>query len=358
MENCSRCDELPDDVPQTGTLYVHAGLEHTSSKIRTVFEDAGLPCEMDEDRMIQVSYQLQNLSAALEKVQDELSDSECTDTRVIPVAEGQEPSPGDLIGARSLDELIGQIRGKWLIDMMRDDRLFTVFQPIVQASNPGEVFGYECLLRGRNASGDTVNPGRIFQTASSADLVFQLDRRARVLSVENSQSHEIPSDRKMFINFLPTSIYDPEFCLNTTMEAIEKVDARPEQFVFEVVESEEVNDRDKLIDIISYYRDEGLQVALDDFGAGYSSLQMLSDIRPDYLKLDMGLVQNVPDNSMNTELCRQIMSVSSDHDITTLAEGIEERKQLSWFQDHGLDLAQGYLFAEPDVPPPDVSEQF
>lgn len=305
--------------------------------------------------MIEVPYQLQDLSEALERAQEELSDSEREDTRAIPIRDGEEPSPQDLIGASSLSELIGQIRGRWLIDMIREDRLFNVFQPIVRASNPGDVFGYECLLRGEDQNGNTVNPGRIFQTASSADLVFQLDRRARVLSVENSQSHGISPDRKMFINFLPTSIYDPEFCLNTTMEAIKKVDATPEQFVFEVVESEEVNDREKLVDIISYYREEGLEVALDDFGAGYSSLQMLSDIRPDYLKLDMGLVQNVPDDSMNTELCRQIMSVASDHDITTLAEGIEHRDQLAWFQDHDLDLAQGYLFARPDVPPPDVS---
>ncbi len=357
MKNCSRCDELPDGIPASGTLYLYAGLEHTTGKIKKTIERAGLSTHT-EHRMLKVPYTIDELTTTLVQVRDELSEAEQNDVRVLAVGEEQRPEPEDLIGARSLGDLLGQINGRWLIDMIREGRLFNVFQPIVDVMNPGQVYGYECLLRGRDTGGNVVRPGRIFSTAEDADVVFQLDRQARILAVNNSQEHGIPDKHKLFINFLPTSIYDPEFCLNTTMRAIEDADASPNQFVFEVVESEEVDDREKLIDIISFYREKGLKVALDDFGAGYSSLQMLSDIKPDFLKLDMGLVRKIPENKMNAELCKQILSISSDHNITTLAEGVEQQDQLSWFQEQDLDLAQGYLFARPDLPPPDVGPNF
>jgi len=334
-------------------LLVHTELEHTTSKLRQIFENLGFDVRSSEDSMLRMPFSVEQLESITDPIRHELSVSEREETRVVLVEGDEEPKTAELIGAKSLQDVLGQLSGRWLIDIIQEKRLFTTFQPIVRAEQPSDIFGYECLLRGEDREGNTVNPGRIFQTAEEADLVYQLDRRARVLSVDNSQSYDIEPDQKIFINFLPTSIYDPEYCLNTTMKAVQKADAVPEQFVFEVVESEQVEDRDKLVDIMSYYREKGFQVALDDFGAGYSSLQMLSDMTPDVLKLDMGLVQNISENKMKAELCEQILNISANHDITTLAEGIETREQLEWFQARNLDLAQGFLFSKPSVPPPE-----
>lgn len=352
MGNCSRCDELPEEIPAEGILYVHARIEHTLDKLQKTFEEQNIDCTLEEEHLLKAPFTADRLQALTSALQQNLSESEREDTRVVPMSAGKEPGPGDLIGASTLADLIGQMDGKWLIDMMRDERLYNEFQPIVRSDQPDRIYGYECLLRGTDREGERVNPGHIFQTAHEADLVFQLDRRARMLAVKNAHSFDIPQPRKLFINFLPTSIYDPEYCLNTTMKAVRETGLDPERFIFEVVESEEVEDRDKLIEIMSYYREKGFHVALDDFGAGYSSLDMLTEIKPDILKLDMDLVQKIPQNTMNTDLCDQILTIASDHNIKTLAEGIETREQLSWFQDHNLDLAQGYLFSRPDVPPP------
>ena len=99
----------------------------------------------------------------------------------------------------------------------------------------------------------------------------------------------------MFVNFLPTTIYRPEVCLATTERAAEQAGLRLDQLVFEVTESEQVNDLDHLEKVFSYYRERGCKVALDDLGAGYSSLNMLVRLKPDIVKLDNEMVQRLPE---------------------------------------------------------------
>jgi len=95
----------------------------------------------------------------------------------------------------------------------------------------------------------------------------------------------------LFVNFLPTTIYRPEVCVATTERAAEQAGLRLDQLVFEVTESEQVNDLDHLEKVFSYYRERGCKVALDDLGAGYSSLNMLVRLKPDIVKLDKEMVQ-------------------------------------------------------------------
>lgn len=245
----------------------------------------------------------------------------------------------------SLEELLGRVEGDWLIGVLEDDRLYDVYQPIVLAEDPEGIHGFECLLRGRNESGNTINPSRIFGTARNSDMLFQLDREARIQAVRNGS--KLPVNKKIFINFMPTSIYDPEYCLRTTMEAVKDYEVRKDQLVFEVVETEQVGDRENLVDILDCYRDKGVNITLDDFGARYSSLSLLKDLNPAYIKLDLELVQSVTENELSAQLAKNIIGTSKDHGIVTLAEGIETTEQLEWLQEHGTDYLQGYLFSEP-----------
>lgn len=97
-------------------------------------------------------------------------------------------------------------------------------------------------------------------------------------------------ENKVFINFIPTSIYSPQFCLKSTIQLAHELHIDPAQLVFEVVETEKVDDIEHLKTILAYYRDRGFEYALDDVGEGYSTLEMLAELKPKYMKLDMKYV--------------------------------------------------------------------
>lgn len=349
MENCSRCETLPEPMSGTGKLFISSPLNHTLGKIKGIFDAHDHPYSMKDDDLFFASISADGLKTFTADIQDSLSDEEIQDVQALWMDENRDLKMSDLSRMSSLENLIGQIEGDWLIDILRDERLYNVFQPIVLAEDPEQIHGYECLLRARDENGDTVNPGRIFSTARKSDLLFQLDRQARIQAVRSSS--DLPVNKKVFINFMPTSIYDAEYCLKTTMDAVQEYDVRKEQLVFEVVETEEIRDRDSLIDILDYYRNEGVGVALDDLGAGYSSLNLLKDLNPDYIKLDLELVRNVHENELQAQLAQSLLEAGRDNGIVTLAEGIETKEEWEWFRERGADYLQGYYFGKPDEEP-------
>jgi EAL domain-containing protein (putative c-di-GMP-specific phosphodiesterase class I) len=349
MENCSRCERLPDPLTGQGKFILSCPLEHTLDKIKTIFDENDHPYSIQQNELLVSRLSVDGLSLFSDEIRENLSEDELKDVQCLWMEEDRELSISDLSSMNSLKEFLSRLEGDWLIEILQEERLYNVFQPIVLAENPDEVLGYECLLRARDPEGNTINPGRIFRTAKESDLLFQLDREARIQAVENGA--QFPVNKKIFINFMPTSIYDPEYCLRTTMEAVKEFDLRKEQIVFEVVETEEVDDRENLVEILDYYREEGVNVALDDFGAGYSSLSMLKDLKPNYIKLDLDLVQSVTDDQLSAELAQKILEVSRDNGITTLAEGIETEEQYEWFREKDVDYLQGYYFAKPSENP-------
>lgn len=351
MENCSRCETLPEPLQGTGKLFISTPLDHTLGKIRSIFDSHDHPYSMKDDDLFYSKISAEGLKTFNSDIQDALSEEELQDIQALWMDENRELSMSDLSRMSSLENLIGRVEGDWLINILRDERLYNVFQPIVLAEEPTEIHGYECLLRARDENGETINPGRIFGTAHKADLLFQLDRQARIQAVRSSR--DLPVNKKIFINFMPTSIYDAEYCLRTTMDAVQEYDVRKEQLVFEVVETEEIDDRESLIDILSYYRNEGVGVALDDLGAGYSSLNLLKDLNPDYIKLDLELVQDIHENELQAQLAESLLEAGRDNGIVTLAEGIETEEEWKWFRDHGADYLQGYFFAKPNETPPE-----
>jgi EAL domain-containing protein (putative c-di-GMP-specific phosphodiesterase class I) len=234
--------------------------------------------------------------------------------------------------------------------MLAEDRLETHFQPIVSAADPASVFGYECLLRGREPGGELVFPGRLFSTAREAELLFQLDRAARVAAIRGAHTHGLTC--RVFANFNPTAIYDAAYCLRTTIREVEQCRLRPDQVVFEVVETDEVRDASHLLRILEVYRNAGFQVALDDLGSGYGSLGLLARLRPDYVKLDMELIRNVDQDPYKAQVASKLLELARELGVTTIAEGIETRAEWEWCRSHGADFVQGYLFARPAAPPP------
>ena len=336
----------------SGMLYLRLPLSHSLGRLMRDLGKEGIAFRR-HDGLLTMDVAAGDLPGLGERLGAMLSSTERRDTRVVFQRTGTALKLANCFEAMSIDQLLARLGARWLIELMREERLTSLFQPIVPCAAPGEVFAYECLLRGLEVDGELIGPGRIFDAARSAELLFQVDVLGRLTAIREAAAAGLAArDSKIFINFTPTSIYDPSFCLQSTARAIAEVGLVPSQIVFEVIESDYVTDLPHLCRILDFYRAEGFGVALDDLGAGYSSLNMLSELRPDYVKLDMGLLRNVHQDPVRAAVASKILELARELGIRSIGEGIESIEEFDWLASHGADFAQGYLFARPGNPPP------
>lgn len=349
---CQRCEAIPAALPDRGMLYISPPLAHTQTTVRNCLGKAGIAYTEPFASILQVALGdgvLQRLGAELTAA---LSASELHDSKSLLLDEGVTPSLLDLMQMQPLSVLLGRVQGEWLLEMMHEDRFTSHFQPIVSCNAPQEAFAYECLLRGCEKDGTLVYPDRLFGAALAADLLFHLDRAARITAVRSAARHNLGT--LVFINFNPSSIYDPVYCLRTTLDAVRASGMTPDQIVFEVVESSEAHDPDHLVNVMSFYRERGFRVALDDLGAGYSSLNLLTRLKPDFVKLDVQLIRGVDTDPYKGQVAAQIFEMARKLGVRTIAEGVETEAEWLWTRDNGADYVQGYFFARPASPPPKI----
>jgi EAL domain-containing protein (putative c-di-GMP-specific phosphodiesterase class I) len=156
-------------------------------------------------------------------------------------------------------------------------------------------------------------------------------------------------DCKLSINFLPKAVYRAETCIRATLEASRTFDFPVDRLMFEVTEGERVEDPNHLKSIFEEYARQGFTTAVDDFGSGYSGLNMLAMFQPQVLKIDMALTRDIDRDTVRQAIVEGIVLVSKRLGITVVAEGIETREERDALLDLGIELMQGYLFAKPMV---------
>lgn len=149
------------------------------------------------------------------------------------------------------------------------------------------------------------------------------------------------------INFLPNAVYRPEVCIRSTFEAAQKFNFSIERIIFEVTEGERVEDRPHLVNIFKEYRRFGFHTAIDDFGAGYAGLNLLSEYQPDIIKIDMDLVRGIDHDLARQAIVRGVVHICKALNIKVLAEGIETRTERDFLVAAGIELMQGYWFSKP-----------
>lgn len=349
MSLCSHCRTVSAPEDTGGVLRLTHPLAHTLSKLRRVLgERYGLHGALADGLAVVVS--AASREAVLALLEQTLSASERQACKVLFLAEGEAPTLDKMSSVQSLNAFIAKARSGWLARMLNQNNFYAEFQPIVLTTSPTTVFAYECLLRGRDDEGRSVPPGLIFETARGAELLFQVDRAARLTAIRDASKHELTTP--IFINFNPTSIYDPAFCLKTTIAAIKEVGISPERIVFEIVESDAVGDTEHLLNIVKYYRQQGFRIALDDLGAGYGSLNLLTLLKPDFVKFDRELSRAVDTDPYKQKVFVKLVEMARDLEIHTIAEGIETEGEYRWLAAQGVEYLQGYFFARPASPPP------
>jgi EAL domain-containing protein (putative c-di-GMP-specific phosphodiesterase class I) len=237
------------------------------------------------------------------------------------------------------------------VGVLTEAEFWSVYQPIVSLADRS-VVAHEALLRGV-VDNREVGGGDLFFVAEQAGWLHRLDRIGR----ESAIAGAVPwlGDDDLFVNFNPTSIFRPQVCLASTERAVHDTGIAPEQLVFEVVESHAIADRGHLVSILDHYRSLGWRVALDDVGAGWSSLSLLAAVRPEVVKLDKALVQELPDDGARTVL-KAVTDLAHQLGAVVVAEGIETEVLAEEVTALGADLGQGWLFGRPVRPDPPVEE--
>jgi len=242
---------------------------------------------------------------------------------------------------KSLDDWWRVYQTNWFATALAENRFTTWFQPIVD-TNGQRALAHECLIRLQ--AGRTYAGSEIVDAARIRNEIHAFDSHARRLAIRSAARQS--RQGKYFVNFMPSSIYNPAYCMKTTMETLAECGMTPANIVFEVVESDLVRDPAHLRRICDYYRAEGFGFALDDVGTGANSLQMVCDLRPDYIKLDKSLIRNV-EQPMYAATIRKMIELADQFHVVVIAEGVERTQTMENLWLLGVEYMQGYLFGRP-----------
>ncbi|MCL1470128.1 EAL domain-containing protein [Argonema antarcticum] len=347
---CTRCETLPTKIEGKGTLYIWFPVVHTLNKLISALGKTELDYQLLEDEQcLKILLEPNNLEGFITIITARLTSKELKETQVLWMALEAEPLFRHFSRVTSLNSFMSLSKCEWLLDILAQERLTCHFQPIVYAEDTSRIFGQEALLRGFDDRGNLISPGRIFTNAQDAGMVFQVDALARQMAIREANRHGI--EERIFINFSPTAVYDPNTCLRMTVRAIGEAGIPHSNVVFEVMESEQPPDINHLIKIMKFYQEAGFLIALDDFGTGYSNLNLIHELRPDFIKLDRQLIQNVHQDPYKALITEKLLEIAHKLDIKTIAEGIESLEELEWVRSRGANFVQGFLIAKPITPP-------
>ncbi|MEM1144411.1 MAG: EAL domain-containing protein [Pseudomonadota bacterium] len=253
--------------------------------------------------------------------------------------------------------LISRFNGTWLVDIIEQERYETHFQTIyeVDGDNQAHPFAFEGLLRLKDENDNYLSPAHVFRAAGDADLLFSLDLAARRSAVSHFAKAGLRG--KLFINFNPSSIYDPAYCLRTTASAINALGIDASDVVFEITETHSVRNESVMKGILSFYRNSGFGVALDDIGSGYSGLNMLHKFKPDYVKIDMDLIRDLHTDPYKQVIVQHLIEIAHQNGVLVIAEGVENKEELNALRRYEPDFYQGFYFSRPVAMPANTSEE-
>lgn len=233
-----------------------------------------------------------------------------------------------------------------LDELIEHNRLTTFFQPIISLEH-GSIFAYEALCRtvGPNPF-DTID--NLFQQAAISSKTLQLDMRCRENGIRLAAEQRIGNTKAMlFLNICPTSLLHPDHSTGSTEMIAQKSGIPKEKIVLEITEQEAVSNYNLFRRAIDHYRNSGFRIAIDDFGAGYGGLKMLSLLEPEYVKIDRHFFQHNGRSHINYNLIDAIATACHRIGIHVIAEGIESEEDLRICREVGIQLLQGYFFARP-----------
>ena len=232
--------------------------------------------------------------------------------------------------------------------ILAQSSLHSVFQPIVSVSER-RILGYEALSRGPS-NNPLHSPIALFAVARQAGRLSELEMACRHSACRRFSEQQLPG--KLFLNVSPESLLETSHQPGRTLQMLRDFGIPPSQIVIELTEQTPTDDFGLLQNALHHYRDMGFSIALDDLGAGYSSLRLWSELRPDYVKIDRHFIDGIHQDALKREFVGSILQIAKASRAQVIAEGIELPEELAVLTEMGVDLVQGYLLCRPQEHPP------
>lgn len=219
--------------------------------------------------------------------------------------------------------------------------LNAIFQPIIHLQS-GEIIGYEGLIRGPSDS-PMHSPLSLFKVAWANNLTVVVEHLCRRVVLERFAELGLPG--KLFLNVSPESLLQRDAKHGETLDYIHEVGINPGNVIIELTESQPTYDYNLLLEAVMHYRNMGFQIAIDDLDEGFSSLRLWSELRPEYVKIDMHFIQGINRDSTKLQFVRSIQEIAEQSGTIVIAEGIETQAELLLIRDLGVACGQGYHIA-------------
>lgn len=235
-----------------------------------------------------------------------------------------------------------------LSSILTHSDLHSLFQPIVSLSDR-RILGYEALTRGPSNSA-LHSPLSLFAVARQAGRLSELELACRESACRRFSQQQL--EGKLFLNISPESLLEASHPPGRTLQLLQRYGIPPSRVVIELTEQTPTDDFGLLYNALYHYRDMGFSIALDDLGAGYSSLRLWSELRPDYVKIDRHFIDGIHQDAVKREFVGSMLQMAKASRALVIAEGIELQEELAVLIDMGVELVQGYLLCRPQEFPP------
>ena len=251
-------------------------------------------------------------------------------------------SPERAQETRQLLELSGRIKSAF-----KNDGFRLAFQPVVEASTGKHLF-HEALVRMFDEDGKPVSAASFVPAIEQLGLAFELDKRVLHLAIQEMMQHK---DLSLAINIsgLTAAQSDWPDYMKRVLSPHPDVASR---LIVEITETAAIVDVSETRRFVDTLRSMGGRVALDDFGAGFTSIRHLRSLGLAIMKIDKDLLHNLEQNREQQHLVRTLIHLASGLGLKTVVEGVETTEIAEWFKMERVDMMQGYFFGKPTLDPP------
>lgn len=231
----------------------------------------------------------------------------------------------------------------WLQEIIEQRRLTALFQPVI-SMGCGEITGYEGLIRGPSDS-PLHAPINLFRAASEQGLAIEVELLCRQVVLESFAQLDLPG--KLFLNVSPECLLLRNAKHGETLGYIHNLGIKPDRVIIELTENQRTLDYNLLREAARHYRAMGFEIAIDDLGEGFASLRLWSELRPEYVKIDMHFIQGIDQDPVKRQFVSSIQQIAEKSGTKVVAEGIETEAELKVIKALGIACGQGYHIARP-----------
>jgi diguanylate cyclase (GGDEF)-like protein len=233
-----------------------------------------------------------------------------------------------------------------IVAALKEDRLIFAYQPIVGARTRKPI-EYECLLRMVRPDGSIAAAGQFIPAAEQLGLVRLVDRHALEMAV--AKLYERP-DITLSVNVSGTTAHDPAW-LQSFVDYVRQNARVAERLVVELTETAALHHFEENAQFVSRLREMGCRVAIDDFGAGYTSFRNLQMLRVDTVKIDGAYIVGLATSPENQIFVRTLVDLAKNFNLKTTAEWVGSEDEANLLESFGVDCFQGYYFGKPEIEP-------